>query len=111
MRRSETNINKYNIIHAWIRKNYGNALKCENPDCLGKSKTFDWCLLNGKEYAKDISVFIALCRSCHMKYDMTDQKKSKIREYRTGLKRPDQSKRMLGNKYAKKLLENKLITL
>lgn len=102
MRRAEININKYNIIHAWLIKNYGKATKCEDKNCLRKSKTFDWCLLHGKDYKKDITVFIPLCRSCHMKYDMTDQKKEKIRKYRTGLSRPDQSKIMRGNKYAKR---------
>ncbi len=106
MRRAETNINKYNIIHAWLRKNYGIANKCDHRTCPKKSKKFDWCLINGKEYAKDISLFIPLCRSCHMKYDMTDQKREKIRKSKIGTKRPDISKLMKGNKYAKKLSDN-----
>ena len=59
----------YMAKHTWIRKHYGKANKCENPNCLGKSNTFDWALLKGKQYDHNRENFWMLCRSCHLSYD------------------------------------------
>lgn len=68
----------YYKIHWWVRKNYGKAIKCESKDCNRKSKTFNWCLKKGYEYDRDINNFFQLCRSCHSKYDMTEQLRKKL---------------------------------
>lgn len=65
-------------IHRWINKYYGKADHCENSDCEGKSNWFEWALLKGCTYARDIKVFKQLCRSCHTKYDMTEERKGNI---------------------------------
>lgn len=57
------------IIHQWIRSNYGKSNKCEDKDCIGKSKLYEYSLIYGKEYKKNITHFRMLCRSCHRKYD------------------------------------------
>ena len=61
--------NYYARIHWWIRKNYGTANHCENPDCQHTSKYFDWALLKGKEYEPKRENFYQLCRRCHLIYD------------------------------------------
>jgi len=56
-------------IHYWLEVNYGMAQKCDNPNCSGKSKTFEWCKRDGAEYRRKRENFIRLCRSCHRKLD------------------------------------------
>lgn len=59
---------KYPQKHAWIRKHWGSANKCESLDCKGKSNTFDWANLSG-EYLRIREDWKMLCRSCHAKLD------------------------------------------
>ena len=57
-------------IHDWIRENYGSANKCSNPDCkYNKPKRYEWALIHGKKYERNVENFIQLCPSCHRKYD------------------------------------------
>jgi hypothetical protein len=60
--------NEYFLIHKWIRRKKGSADHCENNtnQC---SKFFDWALIHGKKYEKNVENFISLCRKCHHKYD------------------------------------------
>ena len=69
---------QYYTIHHWLLKNYGQADKCENTDCTNvNAKRFDHALKDGCLYEKNINNYIKLCRSCHMKYDMTDESRKK----------------------------------
>ena len=63
---------KYQALHGWIRRHYGSANHCENINCKGKSKEYQWALKTGKKYSRNINDYIQLCRSCHQKMDMTD---------------------------------------
>jgi hypothetical protein len=67
-------------IHRWINRHYGKANHCENITCEGKSKWFEWALIKGKDYARLRSCFKQLCRSCHVKYDMNNERREKISE-------------------------------
>lgn len=69
---------EYISIHSWLRKNYGRPQECESSDCNGKSKTYDWALKQGKDHSKSRINYKRLCRSCHVKYDMTDAKKLQL---------------------------------
>jgi len=69
---NKTNKYLYISIHTWIRHKYGSATKCTSENCKGKSKIFDWCKLKEKEYDYNINNFVEMCRSCHRKYDMTE---------------------------------------
>lgn len=68
----------YSNIHIWMRKNYGRPRECEHCNST-EAKAYDWALIKGKEYAKDRSHFIRLCRSCHKKYDMSEKTREKCR--------------------------------
>lgn len=59
----------YGYIHNWIRKNYGNANKCENENCTKKSNLYEYAMLHGTLLQKNIKNFKMLCRSCHRNYD------------------------------------------
>lgn len=59
----------YFAFHEWLRSYYGKAYHCENPECDGKSKRFEWSLLRGKEHGHIRENYWQLCKSCHTKYD------------------------------------------
>lgn len=59
----------YSAIHFWLRDRFGKAEECENMNCLGKSRTYEWAKLKEKEYERKRENFWQLCHSCHKKYD------------------------------------------
>lgn len=69
---------EYNNIHQWLRKNYGSATKCTSKKCKGISKNYQWALVKGKTYGKNIKNFKQLCKSCHSAYDITAETKRKL---------------------------------
>ena len=69
---------KYQALHNWIRKSYGKATKCENSQCLGKSKQYQWALRQSRKYSRKVRDYIQLCRSCHRKMDITVETRKKI---------------------------------
>lgn len=69
---------EYNKIHHWLRTNFKKLDKCEGKNCKGNSNTIQWALKKGKDYAKVREYFLCLCKSCHTKYDMTEETKKKI---------------------------------
>lgn len=71
---------KYGAIHMWLRKYYGPASRCENPECPGKSTRYDWAKNPGVPYTHDRESFKMLCHSCHFKQDMTLEWHRKSRE-------------------------------
>jgi len=88
-----TKDNNYYNVHQWLRHRYGNANKCESPECEGKSKTFQWALLKGKSYKHNRENFWMLCRSCHRKYDMTKEWNKKISKANKGRKFSEQHRK------------------
>ena len=56
-------------IHEWLMREYGTENKCENPNCEGKSNTYEWCKLPNKQHERKRENYIRLCRSCHRKLD------------------------------------------
>lgn len=73
----------YNAVHFWLRSKRGVAKICENKECTGKSNNFQWAKKKGKEYDFKTSNFFQLCRSCHAKYDCTEETKEKLRIHST----------------------------
>ncbi|MEK6879365.1 MAG: hypothetical protein AABY22_07155 [Nanoarchaeota archaeon] len=67
----------YEALHKWLRRIYGNANKCENPDCKSIVKTYEYALLKRKKYERKRENFWQLCRSCHRKYDYTEETRKK----------------------------------
>lgn len=63
-------------IHNWLEVNFGKPKICDNANCKGKCKTYDWCLKRGKDYERNRNYFLRMCRSCHRSYDLTPIKKS-----------------------------------
>lgn len=71
---------EYSSIHYWIKKSYGKASKCENKECKGKSKNYQWALKKGYSYERKRINFLQLCVSCHTIYDF-DKEKIRPRVY------------------------------
>lgn len=59
----------YGAIHGFINRAKGKPNKCDNPNCEGKSKVFEWANINGHKYTRNIEDYIRLCRSCHRRMD------------------------------------------
>ncbi len=70
----------YYAIHAWIRNNYGSAIKCVKCYTI-TAKRYEWANISGK-YLRDIKDFEQLCRKCHANSDIKTSKwgNSPIRE-------------------------------
>lgn len=81
---------RYYSVHNWLMKNYGSANKCENANCTYKNpKRYEYALRKGEQYDKKRKLFIMLCVSCHRRYDMTKEKRMKMRESKLGELHPN----------------------
>jgi hypothetical protein len=78
---------EYNKIHKWIKKVYGKANRCENCESIFVSHTkhYEWAKLKGKKYEQKRENFWQLCKSCHRKYDVTEQTRLKLSNGRKGM--------------------------
>lgn len=76
----------YRDIHYWLKWKYGPASKCENIRCSGKIRNYAWCLVKGGKYDYKKSNFKQLCKSCHVKYDMTKNWRKRVGDGHRGLK-------------------------
>lgn len=72
---------EYAGIHYWLKKKYGKATKCEKVDCLGRSQRYEWALKPKHKYLKKRINFFQLCKSCHIKLDMSPNFPEIMREY------------------------------
>lgn len=69
-----TSSTNYRQLHKWLRRNLGSANKCQNKDCDGTSKFFDWAKLPDKKYVHSLTAYIQLCRKCHKLMDYWGKK-------------------------------------
>lgn len=65
-----------NSIHMWVSRNYKKG-PCKH--CGEKKKPRDWALIHGFKYKQDRNNYIVLCRSCHLKYDYTPERRAKAK--------------------------------
>lgn len=62
----------YFALHAWISRKLGKPSMCEH--CGDTEKTrYEWANIS-KEYKRDFSDWIRLCKSCHFKFDKVGEK-------------------------------------
>jgi cytochrome c553 len=67
----------YNKLHEWIRLHWEKPSQCEQ---CGKESKLDWANIDGKYLRSVRKSWIAICRSCHLTMDMTNERKRKISE-------------------------------
>ena len=92
----------YGARHGRVVEAKGKAKNFPCIDCHGKA--CDWSQTHGTK-GLDPEDYQPRCRSCHMKYDMTEKKRQTAAEVgygNKGQKRPDVARRNRGNHYAKK---------
>ena len=65
----------YYTIHSWLIKNFVKPEHCEH--CGKFAKRIEWALIKGFSYEKKRENFIPLCRSCHARYDFTEETRKK----------------------------------
>ena len=75
----------YSAIHSWLKYYHGKANRCEHVEtCTKKSLVFEWAKIREKEYDFNRDNFIQLCRSCHVRYDLTPEGREKLRKAMEG---------------------------
>jgi len=92
MKRVACSSNEYFTVHAWLIRHFGKATRCDNKLCTNKSaKTFHWALKKGCEHKKDPDNYIWMCCSCHIKYDMTDERRKQMSDAIKGRPGPNRT--------------------
>lgn len=81
----------YVNVHYWLSKNHGKAFGCTHCERTDNVK-YEWALLKGKSYERNIENFIPLCKSCHRKYDQTPESIEKQRSKMIGRKTSQETK-------------------
>lgn len=56
----------YFALHAWLKRNFDKPNECTL--CSRTDFRIEWANISG-QYKRDIKDFLALCRSCHYKFD------------------------------------------
>lgn len=62
----------YISLHQWVSQNRGKPSLCENCGSTD-SKRYEWANIS-KEYKRELSDWMRLCKSCHVKYDRVMEK-------------------------------------
>ncbi len=106
----------YNSLHWWLRREFGSANKCEHPLCDKDSIHFQWSLIKGKEYDRNIENFWQLCRKCHFKYDLKEFQKErfdigrkKAHKSRTGKTHSQETRNKIKEALASKFPEGRTV--
>lgn len=64
---------QYDLVHGWLKANYGPANHCDNIHCNYNPTTFKkryhWAHIHGKDYECKRENFVQLCAKCHSNYD------------------------------------------
>lgn len=76
---SQKEILTYSGLHAWIKREYGRAEKCE--EC-GSTEYVDWANVS-QTYIKDISDWKQLCRKHHKAFDKKVKAENNLPKRRT----------------------------
>ena len=62
----------YHGIHKRMVARYGKANRCEDENCDGVSKRFEWANISG-EYKWERNDWKMLCKKCHFKFDFNEE--------------------------------------
>lgn len=98
-------------VHKWMDVHYGQDKICEGAPgikCRGKATVYDWALKKGYEYERKRENFLRLCRSCHRRYDLTEEKKKQAIEnlwWKAGMENPGKLENLFWNKDREKMKE------
>jgi hypothetical protein len=63
----------YSALHTWLRNQLGTPRLCGHCGST-EAKAYDWASIS-KEYRRDLTDWIRLCRKCHIKYDGTIERR------------------------------------
>lgn len=71
---------QYRNLHHWLDRNFEKPDKCEGQNCTGLSDRLDWALKKGFAYEKKRENYLVLCKSCHTRYDFSEETRKKQAE-------------------------------
>jgi hypothetical protein len=63
----------YSRLHTWVRGKLGKPFYCEHCGSRDSSKKYEWAN-KSREYKRELSDWIRLCKKCHIKYDNVPEK-------------------------------------
>lgn len=69
----------FSAMHQWLKRRVGKASFCTFDKTHESKGGFEWANIS-HEYKREVSDYMSLCRRCHMKYDMTPEKKERMQE-------------------------------
>lgn len=74
----------YFSIHQWFTKQYGRPNPCEHCEDRGHEEkdgrwSIQWAKKRDCGYTRDVKDYLKLCRSCHRKYDMTENEMNRLK--------------------------------
>jgi hypothetical protein len=74
----------YQSKHQYLKRNFGSPKQCEFCGIEGKKESggrwsINWAKKHGREYTHNREDYLELCRVCHGKYDLTDDKTARLR--------------------------------
>lgn len=70
----------HSSFHTWLSKNYIKPERCQKCKYI---KRLDWALKRGKNHDHNVKNYLCLCRSCHLKYDYTPERRKFMGEMLT----------------------------
>lgn len=75
----------YQSQHQFLVRNYGNPKQCEFCGITGKKESdgrwsIQWARKRDRDYSHNKDDYHQLCRMCHGKYDLTDEKIAHLRK-------------------------------
>lgn len=73
----------YSAIHYWLYSRKGKPQICEHCGITSKETKLQWASKNHL-CVRDVNNYISLCISCHINYDMTEEKKKNISKGKKG---------------------------
>ena len=62
----------YSGLHVWVEKHLGKPRKCSHCGTTA-AKKFEWANIS-KQYKRNLTDWIRLCTSCHVKFDDKNNK-------------------------------------
>lgn len=88
----------YKKIHTWVCKNWQKPKSCEN---CGKQKRLDWANKSGNYLTNDRNDWLAICRSCHIRMDWTEERSVRMSRQVTVFTNTPQGRKMQSEKSKK----------
>lgn len=87
----------YDRVHKWLEYNYKKEKLCTFCNSETSSR-YEWALIKGCVYEKNIENFVELCVACHRQYDVTQASRKAMSLAQRNKPRPWRRKKVKAEK-------------